>query len=248
VPTDQLDQVTRYVGGETPSLSKMGGSDWASTKSKAKKATKQIAGELIRLYSARMASRGHSFAPDTPWQRELEESFPFIETPDQLTTVDEVKKDMEADVPMDRLVSGDVGFGKTEVAVRAAFKAVQDGKQVAILVPTTLLARQHHETFTERFAGFPVKVMPLSRFQNAHESRESMSGLDEGSIDVVIGTHRLLSQEVQFQDLGLVVVDEEQRFGVEHKEALNKMRTNFDVLAMSATPIPRTLEMSMTGI
>ncbi|QCU78617.1 transcription-repair coupling factor [Citricoccus sp. SGAir0253] len=248
VPTDQLDQVTRYVGGETPSLSKMGGSDWASTKSKAKKATKQIAGELIRLYSARMASRGHSFAPDTPWQRELEESFAFIETPDQLTTINEVKKDMEASVPMDRLVSGDVGFGKTEVAVRAAFKAVQDGKQVAVLVPTTLLARQHHETFTERFAGFPVRVRALSRFQNAKESKETLEGMADGSVDVVIGTHRLLSKEVRFKDLGLVIVDEEQRFGVEHKEALKTMRTNVDVLAMSATPIPRTLEMSLTGI
>ncbi|MCT2089016.1 transcription-repair coupling factor [Micrococcus terreus] len=248
VPTDQLDQISRYVGGETPSLSKMGGSDWSNTKSKAKRATKQIAGELIRLYSARMASRGHSFAPDTPWQRELEESFPFIETPDQLTTVNEVKKDMEATVPMDRLVSGDVGFGKTEVAVRAAFKAVQDGKQVAVLVPTTLLARQHHETFTERFAGFPVQVAALSRFQSAKESKEIMAGMADGSVDVVIGTHRLLSQGVQFKDLGLVVIDEEQRFGVEHKEALKKLRTNVDVLAMSATPIPRTLEMSLTGI
>ncbi|HRO30464.1 MULTISPECIES: transcription-repair coupling factor [Micrococcaceae] len=248
VPTDQLDQVSRYVGGEAPSLSKMGGSDWASTKSKAKKATKQIAGELIRLYSARMASRGHSFAADTPWQRELEESFAFIETPDQLTTINEVKQDMEAAVPMDRLISGDVGFGKTEVAVRAAFKAVQDGKQVAVLVPTTLLARQHHETFTERFAGFPVKVRALSRFQNAAESKETLDGMAEGSVDVVIGTHRLLSKEIRFKDLGLVIVDEEQRFGVEHKEALKTMRTNVDVLAMSATPIPRTLEMSLTGI
>ncbi|MEO9248361.1 transcription-repair coupling factor [Citricoccus nitrophenolicus] len=248
VPTDQLDQISRYVGGEAPSLSKMGGSDWASTKSKAKRATKQIAGELIRLYSARMASRGHTFAADTPWQRELEESFPFIETPDQLTTINEVKQDMEAAVPMDRLISGDVGFGKTEVAVRAAFKAVQDGKQVAVLVPTTLLARQHTETFTERFAGFPVRVKPLSRFQNAKESKETLDGMAEGSVDVVIGTHRLLSKEVQFKDLGLVIVDEEQRFGVEHKEALKTMRTNVDVLSMSATPIPRTLEMSLTGI
>ncbi|WP_431521159.1 transcription-repair coupling factor [Citricoccus muralis] len=248
VPTDQLDQVSQYVGGEAPSLSKMGGSDWAATKSKARKATRQIAGELIQLYSARMASRGHAFGTDTPWQSELEESFPFIETPDQLTTVNEVKKDMESEVPMDRLVSGDVGFGKTEVAVRAAFKAVQDGKQVAVLVPTTLLARQHTSTFTERFAGFPVRVKTLSRFQNAKESREILQGLADGTVDVVIGTHRLLSSEIEFKDLGLVVVDEEQRFGVEHKEALKKMRTNVDVLAMSATPIPRTLEMSLTGI
>ncbi|MGG5751211.1 transcription-repair coupling factor [Zafaria sp. Z1313] len=248
VPTDQLDQVTRYVGGETPALSKMGGADWSNTKSKARRAVKEIAGELIRLYSARMASRGHAFARDTPWQNELEEAFPFTETPDQLTTINEVKADMEREVPMDRLVSGDVGFGKTEIAVRAAFKAVQDGKQVAVLVPTTLLARQHHETFSERFSGFPVRVKSLSRFQTAKEAKEVIEGLKNGSVDVVVGTHRLLSAEVGFKDLGLVVVDEEQRFGVEHKEALKKMRTNVDVLAMSATPIPRTLEMSLTGI
>lgn len=248
VPTDQLDQVSQYVGGEVPTLSKMGGSDWAQTKSKARRATREIAKELIQLYSARMASSGHAFSPDTPWQDELEQAFPHIETPDQLTTVEEVKQDMEADVPMDRLVAGDVGFGKTEVAVRAAFKAIQDGKQVALLVPTTLLARQHTETFTERFAGFPVTVRALSRFQKAKESRQTIDGLADGSVDMVIGTHRLLSDEIQFKDLGLVVVDEEQRFGVEHKEKLKQMRTNVDVLAMTATPIPRTLEMSMTGI
>jgi transcription-repair coupling factor (superfamily II helicase) len=248
VPTDQLDQVTRYVGGDTPALSKMGGADWASTKSKARKAVKEIAGELIRLYSARMASRGHAFAPDTPWQRELEEAFPYVETPDQLTTINEVKADMEREIPMDRLVSGDVGYGKTEIAVRAAFKAVQDGKQVAVLVPTTLLAQQHYETFTERFSGFPLRVRPLSRFQTAKEAKETAEGVKSGAVDVVIGTHRLLSKDFEFKDLGLVIVDEEQRFGVEHKEALKKMRTNVDVLAMSATPIPRTLEMSLTGI
>ncbi|MGP9836522.1 transcription-repair coupling factor [Arthrobacter sp. 179] len=248
VPTDQLDQVTRYVGGEAPSLSKMGGSDWSNTKSKARRAVKEIAADLIKLYSARMASRGHAFAPDTPWQSELEEAFPFIETPDQLTTINEVKADMEREIPMDRLISGDVGFGKTEVAVRAAFKAVQDGKQVAVLVPTTLLARQHVETFGDRFSGFPVRVASLSRFQTPKEAKDAVEGLKNGSIDIVVGTHRLLSKEVQFKDLGLVVVDEEQRFGVEHKEALKQMRTNVDVLAMSATPIPRTLEMSLTGI
>ncbi|MCD4849763.1 transcription-repair coupling factor [Arthrobacter sp. AK01] len=248
VPTDQLDQVTRYVGGDTPALSKMGGADWASTKSKARKAVKEIAGELIRLYSARMASRGHAFAPDTPWQRELEEAFPYVETPDQLTTINEVKADMEREIPMDRLVSGDVGYGKTEIAVRAAFKAVQDGKQVAVLVPTTLLAQQHYETFTERFSGFPLRVKPLSRFQSTKEAKETADGVKSGAVDVVIGTHRLLSKDFEFKDLGLVIVDEEQRFGVEHKEALKKMRTNVDVLAMSATPIPRTLEMSLTGI
>lgn len=248
VPTDQLDQVTRYVGGDTPALSKMGGADWASTKSKARKAVKEIAGELIRLYSARMASRGYAFGPDTPWQRELEEAFPYVETPDQLTTINEVKADMEREIPMDRLISGDVGYGKTEIAVRAAFKAVQDGKQVAVLVPTTLLAQQHYETFTERFSGFPLVVKPLSRFQSGKEAKETAEGVKAGSVDVVIGTHRLLSKDFGFKDLGLVIVDEEQRFGVEHKEALKKMRTNVDVLAMSATPIPRTLEMSLTGI
>jgi transcription-repair coupling factor (superfamily II helicase) len=248
VPTDQLDQVSQYVGGDEPRLSKMGGSDWSATKRKARKAVKEIAAELIRLYAARMASRGHSYASDTPWQAALEDAFPYVETPDQLSAMDQVKADMEAEVPMDRLISGDVGFGKTEIAIRAAFKAVQDGKQVAVLVPTTLLVSQHYETFTERYAGFPVRVRALSRFQSAKESKEVMAGLQEGTIDVVIGTHRLLSKDVQFKDLGLVVVDEEQRFGVEHKEQLKKMRTNVDVLAMTATPIPRTLEMSLAGI
>lgn len=248
VPTDQLDQVTAYVGGDAPALSKMGGSDWAATKGRARKAVKEIAGELIRLYSARMASRGHAFGPDTPWQAELEEAFPYVETPDQLVAINEVKADMEKEVPMDRLISGDVGYGKTEIAVRAAFKAVQDGKQVAILVPTTLLAQQHFETFNERFSGFPIQVRPLSRFQTTKESKEIVEGVRAGTVDVIIGTHRLLSKDFAFKDLGLVIVDEEQRFGVEHKEALKKMRTNVDVLAMSATPIPRTLEMSMTGI
>ncbi|QRZ61170.1 transcription-repair coupling factor [Rothia sp. ZJ932] len=248
VPTDQLDQVSNYVGGDAPTLSKMGGSDWAKTKSRARKAVKEIAADLIRLYSARQASRGHAFALDTPWQRELEEAFPYNETPDQLSAINDVKADMEREVPMDRLVSGDVGYGKTEIAVRAAFKAVQDGKQVAILVPTTLLAQQHYETFTERFSGFPVRVAVLSRFQKAKETKEIQEGITNGSIDVVVGTHRLLSETTQFKDLGLVVIDEEQRFGVEHKEKLKTMRTNVDVLAMSATPIPRTLEMSLTGI
>ena len=248
VPTDQLDQVTRYVGGEQPTLSKMGGSDWQQTKSRAKRYVKQIAAELIRLYSARMATTGHAFSPDTPWQRELEDAFAHIETPDQLSTIDEVKADMERSVPMDRLVCGDVGYGKTEIAVRAAFKAVQDGKQVAILCPTTLLVQQHANTFAERYAGFPVVVKALSRFQTDKEAKAVLAGLADGSVDLVIGTHRLLSKEVQFKDLGLVVIDEEQRFGVEHKEQLKALRTSVDVLAMSATPIPRTLEMAVTGI
>ncbi len=248
VPTDQLDQVTRYVGGEQPSLNKMGGSDWHQTKSRARRYVKQIAAELIRLYSARMATRGHAFGPDTPWQRELEDAFAHVETPDQLSTIDEVKADMERPVPMDRLVCGDVGYGKTEIAVRAAFKAVQEGKQVAVLCPTTLLVQQHVNTFSERYAGFPVVVRALSRFQTDREAKEVLDGLASGAVDLVIGTHRLLGAEVRFKDLGLVVVDEEQRFGVEHKEQLKALRTSVDVLAMSATPIPRTLEMAVTGI
>jgi transcription-repair coupling factor (superfamily II helicase) len=248
VPTDQLDQITRYVGGEQPSLHRLGGSDWAKAKGRARKAVRQIAGELIRLYSARMAAPGYAFSPDTPWQRELEDAFPYVETPDQAQSIDEVKRDMEAPHPMDRLICGDVGYGKTEIAVRAAFKAVQDGKQVAVLVPTTLLVQQHHSTFSERFANFPVVVKPVSRFNSAKEQEEILRGVADGTVDVVIGTHRLLSGEAAFKDLGLVIVDEEQRFGVEHKEALKQMRTAVDVLTMSATPIPRTLEMAVTGI
>jgi transcription-repair coupling factor (superfamily II helicase) len=248
VPTDQLDQVTRYVGGEHPSLDRLGGSDWAKRKGRARKAVRQIAAELIKLYAARQATKGHAFSADTPWQRELEDAFPFVETPDQLSTVEEVKRDMEQPVPMDRLVCGDVGYGKTEIAVRAAFKAVQDGKQVAVLVPTTLLVSQHYSTFAERFAGFPVIVRPLSRFQTDSEARAVLDGLRDGTTDVVVGTHRLLNPEVTVKDLGLVVVDEEQRFGVEHKESMKRLRTAVDVLSMSATPIPRTLEMAITGI
>jgi transcription-repair coupling factor (superfamily II helicase) len=248
VPTDQLDQVTRYVGGEAPALHRLGGADWAKTKGRARKAVRQIASELIRLYSARMASAGHAFGADTPWQRELEDAFPYVETADQLGAIDEVKHDMERPVPMDRLICGDVGYGKTEIAVRAAFKAVQDGRQVAILVPTTLLAAQHYTTFSERYAPFPVLVRTLSRFQGDAEVAATLAGLADGTVDVVIGTHRLLSPETRFARLGLVVLDEEQRFGVEHKEYLKRLRTEVDVLAMSATPIPRTLEMGVAGI
>ncbi|MCL2595782.1 MAG: transcription-repair coupling factor, partial [Promicromonosporaceae bacterium] len=248
VPMDQLDQVTKYVGGESPTLSKMGGADWKNTKAKARKHVREIAGELIRLYSARMATQGHAFAPDSPWQAELEDAFVYVETPDQLSTIDEVKADMEKPTPMDRLVCGDVGYGKTEIAIRAAFKAVQDGKQAAVLVPTTLLVQQHFETFSERYQSFPLNVAPLSRFQSAKEAAATIAGLADGTVDVVIGTHRLLTGQVRFKDLGLVVIDEEQRFGVEHKEILKQLRTNVDVLSMSATPIPRTLEMAITGI
>ncbi|SHJ17029.1 transcription-repair coupling factor [Actinomyces denticolens] len=248
VPTDSLDQVTKYVGGDAPALNRMGGADWARTKSKARRAVREIAGELVRLYAARAAAAGHAFGPDTPWQAELEEAFPYTETPDQLATIDDVKADMEKPRPMDRLIMGDVGYGKTEVAVRAAFKAVADGKQVAVLAPTTLLVSQHAETFAERYAGFPVRVAQLSRFQSDAESAQVLAGLADGSIDVVVGTHRLITGQVRFKDLGLLIIDEEQRFGVEHKEALKALRTDVDVLAMSATPIPRTLEMAVTGI
>jgi transcription-repair coupling factor (superfamily II helicase) len=248
VPSDQLDQVTRYVGGEQPTLDRLGGADWARRKGRARKAVKQIAAELIKLYAARQATRGHAFGPDTPWQRELEDAFPFVETPDQLTTVDEVKHDMQLQVPMDRLICGDVGYGKTEIAVRAAFKAVQDGKQVAVLVPTTLLVQQHFSTFSERMAGFPVILKGLSRFQTDKEANEVIEDLREGRVDIVIGTHRLLNPDIKIKNLGLIIVDEEQRFGVEHKEQMKRLRTSVDVLSMSATPIPRTLEMAITGI
>ena len=248
VPTDTLEQITKYVGGESPSLNRIGGTDWQTSKRKARKAVKQIAAELIRLYAARMSAPGFAFSPDTAWQKELEDSFPFVETIDQQATIDEVKQDMEKPNPMDRIVCGDVGYGKTEIAVRAAFKAVQDGKQVAILVPTTLLVQQHFKTFSARYSGFPIKLAALSRFNSAAESKEIISQLKSGVIDIVIGTHRLLSKDIDFLNLGLLVVDEEQRFGVEHKEELKKARTNIDVLSMSATPIPRTLEMAITGI
>ncbi|SFA78794.1 transcription-repair coupling factor (superfamily II helicase) [Nocardioides alpinus] len=248
VPADTLDQVTRYVGGENPSLDRLGGGDWTKRKNKAKKAVREIAAELIKLYAARQATKGFAYGPDTPWQRELEDAFPFTETVDQLTTVDEVKADMRQVVPMDRLVCGDVGYGKTEIAVRAAFKAVQDGKQVAVLVPTTLLVTQHMSTFSERMSGFPVVIKGLSRFQTDKEAKEVIAGLGDGSVDIVVGTHRLLNPDIKVKDLGLIIVDEEQRFGVEHKEQMKRMRTSVDVLSMSATPIPRTLEMAVTGI
>jgi transcription-repair coupling factor (superfamily II helicase) len=248
VPTDQLDEISRYVGGETPVLNKMGGGDWAKTKGRARRAVRQIAAQLVRLYAARKASPGHAFGPDTPWQREMEDAFPYTETPDQLAAINEVKADMEQPAPMDRVISGDVGFGKTEIAVRAAFKAVQDGKQVAVLVPTTLLASQHLQTFSDRMRAFPVTIRGLSRFTDTHEANETIKGLAEGSVDIVVGTHRLLQSNVRWKDLGLVVVDEEQRFGVEHKEHITALRAHVDVLAMSATPIPRTLEMSLAGI
>ncbi|MPZ64410.1 MAG: transcription-repair coupling factor [Pseudonocardiaceae bacterium] len=248
IPTEALDQVSRYVGGELPTLNKLGGSDWAKTKGRARKAVKEIAAELVQLYAARQSSPGHAFGADTPWQSELEDAFAYVETPDQAGAIDDVKADMQRGVPMDRVVCGDVGYGKTEIAVRAAFKAVQDGKQVAVLVPTTLLAQQHLQTFTDRMHSFPVTVRGLSRFTHAEDASAVLSGLGDGSVDIVIGTHRLLQTGVRWKDLGLVVVDEEQRFGVEHKEHIKSLRTHVDVLTMSATPIPRTLEMSLAGI
>ncbi|HEX6395162.1 MAG TPA: transcription-repair coupling factor [Acidimicrobiales bacterium] len=248
VPSDQVDLLRPYTGGEAPSLNRLNGSDWQKAKSRVRSAVREIAQELVVLYQKRVNSPGHAFAQDTPWQGELESAFPYNETPDQLKAIDDVKADMEVQAPMDRLVCGDVGFGKTEVAVRAAFKAVQDGKQVAILVPTTLLAAQHLQTFSDRYAGYPVRVEMLSRFLTPSQSRQVEQGLADGSVDVVIGTHKLLSEGLKFKDLGLLVVDEEQRFGVSHKEAIKKLRTDVDVLTLTATPIPRTLEMSLTGI
>ncbi len=248
VPSDQIDTITLYSGGETPRLNKMGGADFSRTKAKVRSEVAKIAQELVVLYQKRRNAKGHAFDPDTPWQQEMESSFPFQETPDQLRAVAEVKDDMETLVPMDRLICGDVGFGKTEVAVRAAFKAIENGYQVAVLVPTTLLAQQHHQTFSERFSGYPIRVEVLSRFLTPAQSRKVSDGIADGEVDLVIGTHKLLSKEVKFKKLGLLVVDEEQRFGVNHKEAMKQLKTNVDVLTLSATPIPRTLEMSLTGI
>jgi len=248
VPSDQVDAIRPFTGGDSPSLSRLGGGDWQKSKARVREAVTEIAQELVVLYQKRIHAPGHSFAPDTPWQVELEESFPFEPTPDQKTAIAEVKADMESESPMDRLVCGDVGFGKTEVAVRAVFKAVQDGKQAAVLVPTTLLAQQHLQTFSERFAGYPIRVEMLSRFLTNAQAKKVISDLESGEVDVVIGTHRLLGGDLAFKDLGLLVVDEEQRFGVTHKEAIKELKVGVDVLTLSATPIPRTLEMSLTGI
>ncbi|HVL64627.1 MAG TPA: transcription-repair coupling factor [Actinomycetota bacterium] len=248
VPSDQVDLVTKYVGGEAPKISRLGSAEWSKTKSRVRRRVREVAMELVKLYAQRANAQGFTYPPDTPWQRELEDAFPYEETPDQVRAIDEVKDDMEKATPMDRLVCGDVGYGKTEIAVRAAFKAVTAGKQVAVLVPTTILAQQHHATFVERFRGFPVRIEMLSRFLSAAEARKVVRDLEDGKVDVVVGTHRLLSKDVKFADLGLVVVDEEQRFGVEHKERLKELKTSVDVLTLTATPIPRTLEMALSGI
>jgi transcription-repair coupling factor (superfamily II helicase) len=248
VPTDQLAAVKKYTGGEAPKVSRMGGKEWSDTRSRVRRAVAAVAEEVVRLHRARAGAQGHAYPPDVPWQREMEGAFPFEETPDQLTAISEVRADMEADHPMDRLVFGDVGFGKTEVALRAAFKAAVSGKQVAILCPTTLLARQHFQTFSERFAPYPVEVAMLSRFLTTKEARTVVDRLATGEVDVVIGTHRLLSEDIRFKDLGLLVIDEEQRFGVTAKDAIKRLKIGVDVLTLTATPIPRTLEMALTGI
>jgi transcription-repair coupling factor (superfamily II helicase) len=248
VPTDQLAAVRPYAGGEAPRLSRMGGPDWDATRSKVRKAVAVVAEEVVALHRERARIPGHSTDPDTPWQAEFEASFPYEETPDQIVAIADVKSDMESPAPMDRLIFGDVGFGKTEVALRAAFKSVQGGKQVAVLVPTTLLAQQHFATFEQRLAPYPMRIEMLSRFLTAREQREVVAGLASGVVDLVVGTHRLLSEDIEFADLGLLVVDEEQRFGVSAKDRLKQLRTSVDVLTLTATPIPRTLEMALTGI
>ncbi|WP_054951051.1 transcription-repair coupling factor [Numidum massiliense] len=250
VPVEQIDLIQKYVGSEekTPKVYSLGGSEWSKVKNKVKSSVEDIANDLIKLYAKRQATKGHQFPAEVPYVREFEALFAYEETPDQQRAIDEVYKDMESAVPMDRLVCGDVGYGKTEVAIRAAFKAVMDGKQTAVLVPTTILAQQHYETFRERFADFPINIQVLSRFRTRKEQRETIKGLKNGTVDIVIGTHRLLSKDVEFRDLGLLVVDEEQRFGVKHKEKIKKLRHNVDAMTLTATPIPRTLHMSMLGV
>ncbi|MDC3417930.1 transcription-repair coupling factor [Aquibacillus salsiterrae] len=250
VPIDQIDLVQKYVGseGKEPKLYKLGGTEWKKVKSKVQSSVEDIADDLIKLYAEREAAKGYAFKEDTLMQREFEDSFPYQETEDQLRCIEEIKKDMESPKPMDRLLCGDVGYGKTEVAIRAAFKAIADGKQVAILVPTTILAQQHYQTILERFQEFPITVGLLSRFRTRKQQKETLKGLEKGTVDIVIGTHRLLSKDVQYKELGLLIVDEEQRFGVKHKEKLKQLKTNVDVLTLTATPIPRTLHMSMLGV
>ena len=250
VPVDQLAKISRYVGagGAHPPLSKLGGSRWEALKARARRAAQELAGELLNLYAERKRREGHAFPLDTDWQREFEDAFPFTETPDQRDAIDFVKADMEAPRPMDRLICGDVGYGKTEVALRAAFKSVQDGKQVMLLVPTTILAQQHYGTFTERLKDYPVTIEHVSRFRPAAEQKESVARFARGEVDILIGTHRLLSRDVRGKDLGLLIVDEEQRFGVKQKELLRQLKLRVDVISMSATPIPRTLQMSLAGV
>ncbi|MCK4451889.1 MAG: DEAD/DEAH box helicase, partial [Anaerolineae bacterium] len=250
VPIHQADRLGRYIGAgdRPPRLSRLGTAGWQVVKARAKRAAEDVARELLELYAARELAAGHAFSPDEPWQAELEAAFPYFETGDQLRAIADVKADMERPRPMDRLICGDVGYGKTEVALRAAFKAVLDGRQVAVLVPTTILAQQHYATFRQRLASFPVEVEMLSRFRSRAEQRKILDKLLIGQVDIVIGTHRLLQRDVAFADLGLLIIDEEQRFGVTHKERLKRMRTEVDVLTMTATPIPRTLYMALAGV
>ena len=250
VPVDQLDLVQKYIGseGNSPKINKLGGAEWQKAKAKARKSINEIAQDLVKLYAARATLKGHSFGKDTEWQRQFEDEFPYEETPDQLASLEEIKRDMESDKPMDRLLCGDVGYGKTEVAIRAAFKAVMDGKQVAFLVPTTILADQHYNNFIKRFSDFPIKIDMISRFRTPKQQKATLQALKEGNVDILIGTHRIVSKDIVFKDLGLLIVDEEQRFGVAQKEKIKGMKKNVDVLTLSATPIPRTLHMSLTGV
>lgn len=250
VPTDQFHLLQKYVGSPEapPKINRLGGGEWQRVKNRVKESLREMADSLLKLYAARLSSHGHNFAPDTPWQQEFEEAFVYEETPDQIRAGEEIKRDMESPRPMDRLLCGDVGYGKTEVAMRAAFKAIMDGKQVAVLAPTTILAQQHFQTFTQRFSGYPVKIAVLSRFQSPSEQARIVRDIKAGIIDLVIGTHRLLSRDIEFKDLGLLIIDEEQKFGVAHKERLKELKKNVDALALTATPIPRTLYMSMVGI
>ena len=250
VPVDQLDLIQKYVGseGKAPKVNKLGGSEWQKAKAKARKSINEIAEDLVKLYAVRSTVKGYRFSKDTEWQKQFEDEFPYEETQDQLTSLEEIKADMECDKPMDRLLCGDVGYGKTEVAVRAAFKAVMDNKQVAFLVPTTILAEQHYKNMKKRFSDFPVKIDMISRFRTAKEQKQTLQRLKEGNVDILIGTHRLVSKDIQFKDLGLLIIDEEQRFGVKQKEKIKQLKKNVDVLTLSATPIPRTLHMSLTGV
>jgi len=250
VPVDQLDLIQKYIGseGKFPKVNKLGSIEWQKAKAKARKSINEIAQDLVKLYAMRSTVKGHKFPKDTQWQKQFEDEFPFEETPDQLTSIDEIKLDMESDKPMDRLLCGDVGYGKTEVALRASFKAVMDGKQVAILVPTTILAEQHYKNIKNRFSDFPIKVDMVSRFRTSKQQKEILQRAKEGNLDILIGTHRLVSKDIQFKDLGLLVVDEEQRFGVKQKEQIKNIKRNVDVLTLSATPIPRTLHMSLSGV
>ena len=250
VPVDQLDLVQKYIGseGKSPKVNKLGGAEWQKAKSKVKKSINEIAEDLVKLYAARASVKGYKYSKDTEWQMQFEDEFPFQETPDQLSSIEEIKKDMESDKPMDRLLCGDVGYGKTEVALRAAFKAVMEGKQVAFLVPTTILAEQHYKNMIKRFSDFPIKIDMISRFRTAKEQKSTLQSVKEGNVDILVGTHRLVSKDIVFKDLGLLIVDEEQRFGVAQKEKIKNLKKNVDVLTLSATPIPRTLHMSLTGV